>query len=336
MKKLIIIFLIVLSVLAYMQIKGWIAASGPLLNVTNVVVPKGASLKTVAEELSRAGVIDKPWLFRIMARINGLAKHLKAGEYQFMPGISLQAAMDKIARGEVFFRRITIPEGLTSGQIMYLIANYPDLEGEIDLDVKEGELLPETYSFELGASRNSIILQARAAMQKALEEVWASRDSSLPLKDVNELLTLASIIEKETGVPEERPLVASVFLNRLKKGKPYSIVVVAEGIQTDGKKRAAEYIAQEIEYETGIETRETVLGYIQRGGSPTPFDRNLSTRMGGHATELIAGGQFGRMVTLKGNEISSAPLGEIAGKLKLVTEDHDLVVQGKRMGICFG
>ena len=240
MKKLIIIFLIVLSVLAYMQIKGWIAASGPLLNVTNVVVPKGASLKTVAEELSRAGVIDKPWLFRIMARINGLAKHLKAGEYQFMPGISLQAAMDKIARGEVFFRLITIPEGLTSGQIMYLIANYPDLEGEIDLDVKEGELLPETYSFDLGASRNSIILQARAAMQKALEEVWASRDSSLPLKDVNELLTLASIIEKETGVPEERPLVASVFLNRLKKGMrlqtdPTVIYAITEGETSFGR-----------------------------------------------------------------------------------------------------
>lgn len=240
MKKLIIIFLIVLSVLAYMQIKGWIAEGGPLLNVTNVVVPKGASLKTVAEELSRAGVIDKPWLFCIMARINGLAKHLKAGEYQFMPGISLQAAMDKIARGEVFFRRITIPEGLTSGQIMYLIANYPDLEGEIDLDVKEGELLPETYSFELGASRNSIILQARAAMQKALEEVWASRDSSLPLKDVNELLTLASIIEKETGVPEERPLVASVFLNRLKKGMrlqtdPTVIYAITEGETSFGR-----------------------------------------------------------------------------------------------------
>ena len=108
-------------------------------------------------------------------------------------------------------------------------------------------------------------------------------------------------------------------------------MVVAEGIQTDGRKRAAEYIAQEIEYETGIETRETVLGYIQRGGSPTPFDRNLSTRMGGHATE-----QFGRMITLKGDEISSAPLEEIAGKLKLVTEDNDLVVQGRRMGICFG
>lgn len=130
--------------------------------------------------------------------------------------------------------------------------------------------------------------------------------------------------------------IGETILNRLKKGKPYSIVVVAEGIRTGGHKRAAEYIAREIEYETGIETRETVLGYIQRGGSPTPFDRNLSTRMGGHAAELIATGQFGRMITLKGNEIASVPLEEIAGKLRLVPEDHDLVVQGKRMGICFG
>ena len=133
-------------------------------------------------------------------------------------------------------------------------------------------------------------------------------------------------------IPYDIKNIGEVILNRLRKGKPYSIVVVAEGIQTDGRKRAAEYIAQEIEYETG----ETVLGYIQRGGSPTPFDRNLSTRMGGHATELIADGQFGRMIALKGDEISSLPLNEVAGKLKLVTEDHDLVVQGRRMGICFG
>ena len=137
-------------------------------------------------------------------------------------------------------------------------------------------------------------------------------------------------------IPYNIKNIGEVILNRLKKGKPYSIVVVAEGIQTNGGKRAAEYIAQEIEYETGIETRETVLGYIQRGGSPTPFDRNLSTRMGGHATELIANRQFGRMVALRGDEISSVPLEEVAGKLKLVTEDHDLVVQGRRMGIGFG
>ncbi len=130
--------------------------------------------------------------------------------------------------------------------------------------------------------------------------------------------------------------VGAAILDRLHHGKNYSIVVVAEGINTNGRKRAGEYIAQEIEYETGIETRETVLGYIQRGGSPTAFDRNLSTRMGGHATELIANGQFGRMVRVKGGEISSIPLEEVAGNLKLVTEDEDLVVQGRRMGICFG
>ena len=137
-------------------------------------------------------------------------------------------------------------------------------------------------------------------------------------------------------IPHSIKNIGETIMNRLKKGKPYSIVVVAEGIHTRGEKHAATYIAQEIEFETGIETRETVLGYIQRGGSPTPFDRNLSTRMGGHATELIANGQFGRMIALNGNEISSIALEEVAGKLKLVTEDHDLVVQGRRMGICFG
>ena len=91
-----------------------------------------------------------------------------------------------------------------------------------------------------------------------------------------------------------------------------------------------------MEYETGIETRETVLGYIQRGGSPTPFDRNLATRMGGHATELIANGRFGRMIALRGNNVLSIPLEETAGKMKMVTEEHDLVVQGRRMGVCFG
>ena len=131
-------------------------------------------------------------------------------------------------------------------------------------------------------------------------------------------------------IPYSIKNIGNTILERLKKGKPYSIVVVAEGIRTDGRKRAAEYIAQE------IETRETVLGYIQRGGSPTPYDRNLSTRMGGHATELIANGEFGRMVALKGDTIASIPLEEVAGKLKLVSEDHDLVIQGRRMGICFG
>lgn len=132
--------------------------------------------------------------------------------------------------------------------------------------------------------------------------------------------------------------IGNVIIERLKRGKPYSIVVVAEGIQinSDTRKHAAEYIAQEIEYETGFETRETVLGYLQRGGTPTSFDRNLATLMGGHATELIAQHNFGRMVALHGDNITSVSLKDIAGKVKLVTPDIDLIVEGKKMGVCFG
>lgn len=139
-------------------------------------------------------------------------------------------------------------------------------------------------------------------------------------------------------IPYSIKNIGNTIIDRLKKGKAYSIVVVAEGINIpgEGKKRPAEFIAQEIEYETGFETRETVLGYIQRGGSPTSFDRNLATRMGGYATELVANRQYGRMVALIGDKTESVPLEDVAGKLKLVTEDHELVVQGRRMGVCFG
>lgn len=139
-------------------------------------------------------------------------------------------------------------------------------------------------------------------------------------------------------IPYDIKRIGETIINRLKKGRAYSIVVVAEGIQTpdNSRRHVAEYIAREIEYETGIESRETVLGYVQRGGSPTSFDRNLATRMGGHAVELIAAREYGKMVALKGSNITALPLNEVAGKLKVVTEDHDLVIQGRKMGVCFG
>lgn len=131
--------------------------------------------------------------------------------------------------------------------------------------------------------------------------------------------------------------VNKAILDRSHRGKPYSIVAVAEGLEVDGKKRRpADYISPQIESATGIETRETVLGYVQRGGSPSAFDRNLATRLGGHATELIAKGKFGRMVSIQGDKIKSIPLEEVAGKLKLVDASHDLIIHGQRMGISFG
>lgn len=127
-----------------------------------------------------------------------------------------------------------------------------------------------------------------------------------------------------------------VISDRSRRGKPYSIVVVAEGIRRDAKRKPVDYIARSIADGTGIETRETVLGYIQRGGNPSPFDRNLATRLGGHATELISKGKFGRMVCLQNDRIHSIPLAEVSGRLKLVTPEHDLITQGQRMGISFG
>lgn len=130
--------------------------------------------------------------------------------------------------------------------------------------------------------------------------------------------------------------VNEVILDRARRGKPYSIVVLAEGVKTEMKKRPVDYLSCSIEEATGIETRETVLGYIQRGGNPSPFDRNLATRLGGYATELIARKKFGQMVCINGEQISSIPLSEVSGKLKLVAPDHDLITQGRRMGISFG
>lgn len=209
--------LIVLLSFAWWEVKNLIVAEGPLQEVINVVIPKGANTKIVAQELKKSGVIGSELLFCIATRLNSADKNLKAGEYQFMPKVSVLQVMEKIARGEVYYRKITIPEGLTVGQIMYMISNYPGLSGEISLEVKEGELLPETYSFELDAPRDSILMQAKNAMDKIKQVIWENRAEGLPYKNINEMMTMASIIEKETAIPEERAVVASVFINRLNK-----------------------------------------------------------------------------------------------------------------------
>ena len=125
------------------------------------------------------------------------------------------------------------------------------------------------------------------------------------------------------------------ILQRFDAGKPYSIIVIAEGIRT-GNKCSSEYISSAIQDITNNEVRMTVLGYIQRGGNPSPFDRNIATRLGGHATELISKKEFGKMVCISGNDVSSIELSEVAGKTKVVPVDHDLIKFGKNMGISFG
>ncbi len=132
-------------------------------------------------------------------------------------------------------------------------------------------------------------------------------------------------------------IVNDYLLNRAKNKKPYSIVVVAEGIGKPNKDQsAASYIAGEIERGTCIETRKTILGYIQRGGSPSPMDRILATRFGSYAVDLIANEEYGRMVIKKGEKIKDMPLSEVGSKLRLVPDDHKLIKKARGLDICFG
>jgi 6-phosphofructokinase 1 len=140
-------------------------------------------------------------------------------------------------------------------------------------------------------------------------------------------------------IPEIRfdtSIVARCLKKRALDKKPYSIVVVAEGIPHPKNEKAGHYIARIIEELTGLETRKTILGYIQRGGSPSGMDRILATRFGAYAVELITSKKYGEMVCLEGNRITSLPLSEVGGKLRLVPHDHSLIEKGRNIGICFG
>lgn len=141
-------------------------------------------------------------------------------------------------------------------------------------------------------------------------------------------------------IPEiqyDEKIIAEYLISRFRENKAYSIMVVAEGIKTPAKEEsAARYLSRRIAELTGIETRETVLGYIQRGGTPSPMDRVLATRYGAAAADLIAAKEYGKMVALRNNEITSVPLSEVAGKLKLVDPANPIVLKAKNMGTSFG
>ncbi len=140
-------------------------------------------------------------------------------------------------------------------------------------------------------------------------------------------------------IPEieyDEQIVANYLMRRARNKKPYSIVVVAEGIRHKKGKSAGQYIGDMITEETGLETRETILGYIQRGGSPSPMDRLLATRYGASAVEMISKGEFGVMVALQDKKIVGVPLSEVADKLRTVPEDHPHVFNSRRMDVCFG
>lgn len=220
---------------AWLYLKQQFDAPGPLAQETIVIVPRGAGLGVIAEDLAAAGVVSDPTVFALGVRLFGDARALKAGEYAFAAGSSMREAAALVASGRTVVHRLTVPEGLTTAEVVALLAAAEPLAGDIAALPPEGSLLPETYHFHRGDSRESVLARMRQSMDEALAALWPTRQENLPLQSPEHALTLASIIEKETGVDSERALVASVFVNRLRKGMPLqSDPTVVYGI-TEGK-----------------------------------------------------------------------------------------------------
>jgi UPF0755 protein len=193
-------------------------APGPLTSEIEIQVERGESLTSVTEKLAEAGAIGNPTLFRVAARYDELDAGLRYGDYRIPAGASMREILELLNRGGNVIRQIVVPEGLTSWQVVELLKQQPELEGEIAEVPPEGSLAPAGYDFQRGEQRQAIIDRMREEQAEILAAAWAARAPDLPLESPEELLTLASIVEKETGVPEERPLVASVFVNRLRQG----------------------------------------------------------------------------------------------------------------------
>jgi UPF0755 protein len=192
-------------------------APGPLAAARVHVVPKGAGMSQIARELEAAGIIADNRLFRLYARYRKLDSSLHAGEYEFQPAVSMADVLTQLAAGKTVLRFVTIPEGLTSREAAALVAVAVGMKGIADVPA-EGSILPETYTFTLDENRAALVGRMRDAMKETLAELWAKRAENLPVSTPEEALVLASIVEKETGLPEERQRVAAVFVNRLNRG----------------------------------------------------------------------------------------------------------------------
>jgi len=192
-------------------------APGPLTADKVVNIPRGLGTRAIAELLEKEGVIDQPYVFVggvLALKARGGLKH---GEYKFTAHESMADVANAMIEGKVLAHLFTVPEGLTSEQVVAKLLADPELTGEIKDIPAEGTLLPDTYRYTRGMTREQIIHRMQQALDRVLAEIWAHRSPGLPITTPQELVTLASIVEKETGRADERSRVAAVFVNRLRR-----------------------------------------------------------------------------------------------------------------------
>ncbi len=224
-------------------------AAGPLTAPLRIEVERGEGIASVSEKLAKGGAISNEALFRLSARYTGRDDGLRFGEYEFAAGVSMEAILDQLNEGGNIIRQIVLPEGWTSWQVVEALNAREDLTGEIAEIPPEGSLAPAGYDYLRGDTRESILGRMREEQERLLAQAWEGRDPDLPLETPEELLILASIIERETGVAEERGVIAGLFANRLRRGMrlqtdPTVIYGITEGRGTLGRGlRASELVA---------------------------------------------------------------------------------------------
>ncbi len=230
-------------------------AEGPLGSPLTLVIPKGLGVEVIARRLKEAGVVREPLVLSVAARLKRQAHNLRAGEYEFPAGVTPRGVLDMLESGRTVVRRVTVPEGWTAAQIVALLADTAGLEGVLLARPDEGTLLPETYHFSYGDSRLGLIKRMEGAMQQALDELWPHRTPDLPYTTPYEALILASIVEKETSVEAERPRVAAVFINRLRRGMrldadPTVVYALTRGAQVLDRPLSRADLARDDPYNT--------------------------------------------------------------------------------------
>jgi UPF0755 protein len=205
------------GIFGFSMLQQEVTVKGPLQSDKVVVIPRNTGTGEIAQILKQEGVIEQPLLFQAYAYMNRQRGQLKAGEFQFKAGTSVDEAIDTLIQGKAILHTVTVPEGLTSEQIVARLYEHEILTGDVTETPREGSLLPDTYKFERGTTRQQIINTMQTAQRQAVEQIWQRRSPELPIKSPQELVIMASIVEKETGRADERTRVAGVFINRLMK-----------------------------------------------------------------------------------------------------------------------
>ena len=233
--KLIAIVSLALTTITIANIIGsYLVLPGRLAEKKIVIIKSGSSTHKISIILEQDGIIQHRILFEFISKLYGFYKPLKSGEYEFTKAISPYQVLTKLASGKSVVHRLTIAEGQTVSEIITKINAEDRLFGQINLNIPEGYLMPSTYFYTYGDLREKIIDEMRRGMSKALDSVMLKLKEDSPLKTRKDVLIFASIVEKEAGNEKERPLIAGVFINRLRKGiklqaDPTVIFAVTEG-----------------------------------------------------------------------------------------------------------